>query len=84
MSSRTTPKFIWVTKLAVLGGNLVAIVQPGMGYVHTSAAGRIQSQVGFNDFNFGGAIKWDWKTFHHLSGVKIIGAEVEVQDMKWI
>ena len=36
-----------------------------MGYVHTSAAGRVQSRVGFNDFNFGAAIKWDWKNFHH-------------------
>ena len=58
-------KLIWVTKLKLLGGNLVGIVQPGMGYVHTSAAGRVQSRVGFNDFNFGAAIKWDWKTFHH-------------------
>jgi hypothetical protein len=63
-------KFNWVTKLQVLGGNLVTIVQPALGYVHTSAAGRTQSLVAFGDLNFGLALNWRWKTFSHFVDVE--------------
>lgn len=63
-------KFNWVTPLKVLGGNLVGMVQPGIGYVHTSAAGRTQSVAAFSDFNFGIYLNWRGKTFSHFVGVE--------------
>jgi hypothetical protein len=59
-------KFNWVTPLKVLGGNVVGIIQPAFGYVHTSAAGRTQSVFSFSDLNFGIALNWRGKTFSHF------------------
>jgi hypothetical protein len=59
-------KLWWVTPLKVLGGNLVGILQPGIGYAHTSAGGRVQSLFAFNDLNFGVVLNWCGKTFSHF------------------
>lgn len=61
-------RFMYVSKIELLGGNLGAFLTPALIWQRVNSGGQSQSKTETGDLNFGLVLKRDWKTFSHVIG----------------